>query len=566
MTVKPSMTRDSTPQSRFVKIIGSFADAVTNNFKQPISAQPEDQLKAPVVLRQATVLLRGEGLPPDEADEYRARLLAGFRWILVDEYQDIGLEQYELISALAGRTLAEEDDKLSLFAVGDDDQNIYAFNGSSVEFIRRFEVDYGAKPAFLTDNYRSTSHIIAASNAVIQPARQRMKTRHPIDIDRGRAKDPSGGSWAAFDPVSRGRVQILPAGDNPISQAQVAVAELQRLSGLNRNWDWSACAMVARDWRYLDPIRSLCELEGIPVEIANEDFSGFWHLRETRALRNWLTKRGSSLVRSGDLANWLDRQPGGPWVELLKEAVAEYNIETGGTETSLEFFIEWLAEWGREFRRRQGGLLLTTAHRAKGLEFDHVVVLDGAWDRIGKGEDWDAPRRLYYVAMTRARQTLTLMRLPGRHPFQDVMRSSNSVLRRSVPVGLPTPAPELGRLYRKLSLGDVFLSYAGYKPPSHPVHRAIAALAPGDPLRVQMGANRWELLNRNGETVGQLAGSFAMRTDMPCAFGTVLAVATWDRESSEPRYREGLLSDTWEVVVPELVFDDGSNRVEETAP
>ena len=52
--------------------------------------------------------------------------LAGFRWILVDEYQDIGLDQYELISAVAGRTLAEEDDRLSLFAVGDDDQNIYA--------------------------------------------------------------------------------------------------------------------------------------------------------------------------------------------------------------------------------------------------------------------------------------------------------------------------------------------------------------------------------------------------------------------------------------------------------
>ena len=57
------------------------------------------------ILQQAVALLRGEGLPPDEADEGRARLLAGFRWILVDEYQDIGPDQYELISALAGRTL-----------------------------------------------------------------------------------------------------------------------------------------------------------------------------------------------------------------------------------------------------------------------------------------------------------------------------------------------------------------------------------------------------------------------------------------------------------------------------
>ena len=94
----------------------------------------------------------------------------------MDEYQDIGPDQYALISALAGRTIPEADDKLSLFAVGDDDQNIYAFNGSSVEFIRRFETDYGAKPDYLTDNYRSTKNIIAAANAVIEPARHRMKT------------------------------------------------------------------------------------------------------------------------------------------------------------------------------------------------------------------------------------------------------------------------------------------------------------------------------------------------------------------------------------------------------
>ena len=108
--------------------------------------------------------MRGEGLPPEEADERRERLLAGFRWILVDEYQDIAADQYELISALAGRTLDDEDGKLTLFAVGDDDQNIYAFNGASVEFIRRFEADYGPKPVYLTANYRSTAHIVTAVN------------------------------------------------------------------------------------------------------------------------------------------------------------------------------------------------------------------------------------------------------------------------------------------------------------------------------------------------------------------------------------------------------------------
>ena len=70
------------------------------------------------VLRQAVALLRGEGLEPEEADDQRERLLAGFRWILVDEYQDIAADQYDLISALAGRTLEEKDRKLTLFAVG----------------------------------------------------------------------------------------------------------------------------------------------------------------------------------------------------------------------------------------------------------------------------------------------------------------------------------------------------------------------------------------------------------------------------------------------------------------
>ena len=507
------------------------------------------------LMEQATALLRGEGLPPDEADEYRARLLAGFRWILVDEYQDIGPDQYDLISALAGRTLAEADDKLSLFAVGDDDQNVYTFNGASTEFIRRFEADYGARPVYLTDNYRSTANIIAAANAVIEPARQRMKADHPIGINRARAQDPSGGDWTLLDPVARGRVQILPAGDNPISQAQVVVAELKRLSTVDPDWDWSACAVIAREWSYLDPVRSLCELEGIPMQLANEEFTGIWHLRETRALVNWLRGRNSPLVRSADLKEWVADQPPSPWIELLEEAVAEYELETSDAETPVDSFTEWLAEWGREVRRRQRGLLLLTAHRAKGLEFNHVVVLDGSWDRISKGEDADAPRRLYYVAMTRARQTLALARFPGRRPLQDALEGIPSTLLRQEPIALPPPAPELARRYRRLSLRDVFLGFAGYRSPGHPVHRAIAALSAADTLRVRIGPDRWELLDRSGTVVGQLARGYETPTGMRCASATVMAVVNWDRERSEPRYRDGLRSESWETVVPELVFE-----------
>ena len=439
--------------------------------------------------------------------------------------------------------------------MGDDDQNIYTFHGSSVEFIRRFEEDYGAKPAFLTANYRSTNHIIEAANAVIEPARQRMKSGHPIHVDRTRAGRPPGGAWAGIDPVTQGRVQILPAGDSPTTQAQTVIAELKRLAGLEPNWNWSNCAVIARDWRYLDPVRSLCELEGIPVQMANEDFSGIWHLRETQSLVNWLQGRDSRLVASADLKEWLLVQPHGPWMELLSEAIEEYDLETGGGENSVDHFIEWLAEWGRDARRRQRGLLLLTAHRAKGLEFDHVVVLDGGWDRVGLGEDPDAPRRLYYVAMTRARQTLTLASLPGLHRLQDALNDAPFVLHRQPPDSLPAAAPELARLYRRLSLRDVFLSFAGYRPPGGPVHRAIASLSPGDILQVRAGQNRLELLDGKGTVVGQLAASFEAPNGMRCKFATVLAIVTWSREKSEAEYQDGLRCDEWEVVVPELVFE-----------
>ena len=59
------------------------------------SERPDDEVFLEF-LRRAAKLLRGEGLPPEEADEQRERLLAGFRWILVDEYQDVGKEEYEL--------------------------------------------------------------------------------------------------------------------------------------------------------------------------------------------------------------------------------------------------------------------------------------------------------------------------------------------------------------------------------------------------------------------------------------------------------------------------------------
>ena len=206
-------------------------------------------------------------------------------------------------------------------------------------------------------------------------------------------------------------------------------------------------------------------------------------------------------------------------------------------------------------RRRQRGLMLLTAHRVKGLEFDHVVVLDGNWQNVSRGEDRDAPRRLYYVAMTRARKTLALARMPAPHPFQVALKDLPSVLRRTEQVGFSSPPPELSRSYRRLSLRDVFLSFAGYRKPDDPVHGVIAALSVGDRLGLRKGPRgRWELLNSDGIIVGQLAGSYKIPDGMGVKFATVMAVAVWEKDNSDPEFQQGIECDRWEVVVPELVL------------
>ena len=230
-----------------------------------------------------------------------------------------------------------------------------------------------------------------------------------------------------------------------------------------------------------------------------------------------------------------------------------YQLETANEELPSVAFLEWLAEWARNNRRRQRGLLLTSAHRAKGLEFDHVVILDGNWRAASQGEDSDAPRRPYYVAMTRARNALTLAKIGDSNPFLRVLHDHPSVLVRTEPECVTPEPPELARSYRRLCLRDVQLSFAGYEPPGHPVHRAISSLSPGDPLRVRTDRSPWEVETAEGIMVGRLARGYRVPAESGNVAANVLAIAAWDGTKSEERYHDRLKNERWEVVIPEIV-------------
>ena len=97
-----------------------------------------------------------------EFDEVREYYQRKFRYVLIDEYQDTNNLQYLLASTLAGGYE-------NFCVVGDDDQSIYRFRGATIENILSFEKQYPAcRTIRLEENYRSTKHILEASNAVIR--------------------------------------------------------------------------------------------------------------------------------------------------------------------------------------------------------------------------------------------------------------------------------------------------------------------------------------------------------------------------------------------------------------
>ncbi len=97
-----------------------------------------------------------------ENEDIRSEYQRRFRYILVDEYQDTNISQFNLVKLLCG-------DHHNLMVVGDDDQSIYKFRGATIENILNFDRSFDdVKVIKLEQNYRSTSNIIAAANAIIK--------------------------------------------------------------------------------------------------------------------------------------------------------------------------------------------------------------------------------------------------------------------------------------------------------------------------------------------------------------------------------------------------------------
>jgi ATP-dependent DNA helicase RecQ len=233
-------------------------------------------------------------------------------------------------------------------------------------------------------------------------------------------------------------------------------------------------------------LRALCDIEGLRCEVLTREAAraqlSLMQSREGWQLADLLRARKAGLVRVAALRRWLGarlhRAVENPYWEDLAAAVAELASAASVTSVPAAEVLDALYESATESRRtgHPGALKLMTAHGAKGLEFGHVIVMDCA-DWRWSGED---ERRLLYVAMTRAKETLTVMRAEGgRNPYLVDLGTVEGVV-DLLPSTRPEHRRDIARRYVSLGPSDVDIGFAGRLASSDQVHSRIADISWGD--------------------------------------------------------------------------------------
>jgi len=525
-------------------------------------ANSKDSIDFEGIIRQAVQLLKGgQDIPGMEPDEMRDQLMSGYSHILVDEYQDIDQDQYELVSAIAGKSLEEENNRLTLLAVGDDDQNIYTFRGANVRFIRRFREDYDTEIIYLVENYRSSKHIIAAANALIRHNRDRMKGSHPIRINREKAPHLPGGKWAQLDPVSRGRVQIVSV-HTRLHQAHYIQNEINRIRNLDPGAGWHDFAVLSRTRGPLSAVRSVFEKAACPFRATLDKGFPLHRVREVQTVLDWLMAKEKENGRASDLMADLKTDCGNRkiniWWQLIDTFLEAWREETADSTQPITRVTDRLYEFVAEKRREKvlgEGIFMSTIHAAKGMEFPHVFILDGDWRHPADSARWEEERRIMYVAMTRARETLCLLKIPDApNPF--LKEINGNFVMPFTHGGMVEESNDVDKRYEIAGLNEIYLDYAGGFPQTHPIHSRLKALTTGQRVNLLMKTGKLEIQDQNGACVGRLskegAGRWRERLEDILEV-RVVGMLQRNRDDPDAPFHKRIKADQWEFPVLEII-------------
>ncbi|MES2639480.1 MAG: RecQ family ATP-dependent DNA helicase [Myxococcota bacterium] len=493
------------------------------------------------LIDEAIAILKRDHLPDGaDASEIRDLVLRGATHLLVDEYQDLDERQVRLLEAIAGRDETNADQRLAILAVGDDDQSIFGWRGGSARWVREFGDTWGAERHTLETCYRCTEPVLAAATAMIGPVAARLKADVQLSIDR-----PRRGIRAA--PVRRSWVA-----DGTI--AAFVADRVQAIGG-----EWADIAVLARTRAALAPVRAALEAAGIPVAwpLGHEERIGLSRVREVVRLLDALDTRVAEVLSGSALDTLLAHvaPDPGPWRQILDRWRDDVHLSHGDTgalgATLLRALWELIAT-ERSERTLGNGVRLGTLHGAKGLEWRHVLLVD---DGDGARDAGDEGRRLLYVGMTRARDTLHLVvRRDRPHPLLAALPEGLVVDRADVaaPRADP-PAPDRRPIYGLLGLDELWIDWLGRQPPSAPAHGALERLPFGAPLVLEE-RDGGLALTAGDVRVAVLKGAACEAWRERARSGLdlrLIAVIRREATQSDATFQAALKVDTWWVPVCE---------------
>lgn len=552
------------------------------------------------MLEDANRRLRGEEeIEGVDADEIRDRLLAGYEYVLIDEYQDIDSQQYEMITHIARKAGRDEDRYAAILAVGDDDQAIYRFRGANVEFIQRYRKDFDAQIHYLVENYRSTANIISTSNRLISHNEDRMKKDHPIQIDKERENDPRGGEWATLDRIHKGKVRIRDV-EGPVSECTTVAAYIERTKERSKSAGWPDFAILGRTHEAVDFVRAYLENRNIPTKRpVPYQMPSLRRIREFRKLLEHLEQSKDADVKVSTLRRDIETICGATyWTVLADRLLAEIEQEVGESPCPVSYLIRALYEQLGMAKREHvigEGVLVGTLHSAKGREFSHVIILGSDWRY---GDDVESERRLFYVGMTRAKDTLLIInRTDSPLPCIDEVTGQNeaasqSVDRRDSLKAVGSSYEERVRVaYEILGLRDVDLGYAGRKHNKHQIHRALIEVSAGDTTMLNSAADsrnpnqrnvlicdeqnrelarlskravkgKWpKIQDIDSEDVGEDTNNTENEGTSTVEDAKVIAMVSWTiDDTKKERWRQYIKTDRWEVPIVEVRYRQMDQR------
>jgi ATP-dependent DNA helicase RecQ len=531
-----------------------------------------------VIIQDAVRLLSGEiEIPGIDADEQRERLLAGYQTILVDEYQDIDEHQYNLVSVIAGRRIAEVDQKMTIMAVGDDDQNIYSFRGSNIRYIKKFQEDYqiekigSKKPQstqklpidirFLTENYRSTKSIIHIANQFITHNRDRMKTNHPICINKIREAGQANQS------------DLMMIKLNDINhQPEAILEELKRLKAQCDGGKWSDFAILTRTKAISAQIRVVLEQNDIPISWKLDKDKAF-PIHRSREIDHFLaylkTLSGTSITISKLREEYRRLNPQihqTVWSDLLNEILNIKQAETFNAERPVQYLIDEIYDTLMEMRRENkigNGVFLGTMHSAKGMEYNHVLIPDGGWAVKPNDPGIEDERRLFYVALTRARKSLSIVSAKNTtNPHIDLLNENDWQVKQAEDM-INTTVNCSGFKYEMISLSDIHLGFPGRFTANSQIHLDLLTITPGDIVYLHMKDSDIHIQNKAGRTISKLSKSAFDKWSQRLPNikkAVIIAMINRTKQDETLDFQKYIRCDKWELPIVEVLTDGFSTK------